>query len=77
MVTIKYYESHVSSGDVRFFVQIDEYVVELPPTHNYRREAYIRNIIEKQAEDPSPFRGGDECRTLFSHPIAIYPLGYI
>lgn len=35
------------------------------------------NIIEKQAEDPSPFRGGDECRTLFSHPIAIYPLGYI
>jgi len=34
-------------------------------------------LIEKQAEDPSPFRGGDECRTLFSHPIAIYPLGYI
>ena len=35
------------------------------------------SFIEKQAEDPSPFRGGDECRTLFSHPIAIYPLGYI
>ena len=34
-------------------------------------------LIEKQAEDPSPFRGGDECRTLFSQPIAIYPLGYI
>jgi len=34
-------------------------------------------FIEKQAEDPPPFRGGDECRTLFSHPIAIYPLGYI
>jgi len=45
MVTIKYYESHVSSGDVRFFVQIDEYVVELPPTPNPRREAYIRNIM--------------------------------
>lgn len=39
--------------------------------------AVLGAFIEKQAEDPSPFRGGDECRTLFSHPIAIYPLGYI
>ncbi len=28
-------------------------------------------FIEKQAEDPSPFRGGDECRTLFSHSTAL------
>lgn len=34
-------------------------------------------IIGKQAEDPTPFRGVDECRTLSSQPISIYPLGYI
>ncbi len=42
MATIKYYEKRASSGDVRFFAQIDEYVVELPPTPNLRRDAYIR-----------------------------------
>lgn len=40
-------------------------------------KVFMIAVIEKQAEDPSPFRGGDECRMLFSHPIAIYPLGYI
>ena len=35
------------------------------------------HIIEKQAEDPSPFRGGDECRTLSGLAISIYALDYI
>jgi hypothetical protein len=45
MATIKYYEKHSPSGYIRFFAQIDEYVVELPPTPNLRRDAYIRGDV--------------------------------
>lgn len=31
----------------------------------------------KAGRRPLPFKGGDECRTVSSLPITIYPLGYI
>jgi hypothetical protein len=40
------------------------------------RKPWLRqqsNIIEKQAEDPFPFRGGDECRTLSGCTVGICP----
>jgi len=38
---------------------------------------YAKNYRKAGRRPLSPFRGGDECRTLSSQPIAIYPLGYI
>ena len=45
MATIKYYEKHSPSGYIRFFAQIDKYVVELPPTPNRGSIEYIKDSV--------------------------------
>ncbi|HOK59307.1 MAG TPA: hypothetical protein PL047_09905 [Methanothrix sp.] len=71
-------------------IRIIRRAAELDPDHvkittGSRRKIFVhyhpegvRDIHDRKAgRRPLPFKGGDECRTVFSLPIAIYTLGYI